>query len=108
VLYENSLVTQRELGDTGKIAESLEGIASVVAALGLSLRAARIWGAAEGLREEIGSPLRPYERPNYYRHVVAARTREDNAAFDRAWQEGRALPLEQAMELALKETVEEP
>jgi predicted ATPase/class 3 adenylate cyclase len=107
-LYENSLVTQRELGDTGKIVESLEGLASVVAALGLSLRAARIWGAAEGLREEIGSPLRPYERPNYERHVAAARTRGDNASFDRAWQEGRALTLEQAMELALKETVEEP
>jgi predicted ATPase/class 3 adenylate cyclase len=107
-LYKNSLVIQRELGDTAKIAESLEGLASVVAALGISLRAARIWGAAEGLREGIGSPPRPYERPNYDQHVAAARRRGDNAAFDRAWQDGRALTLDRAIELALRETGEEP
>ena len=107
-LYKNSLVIQRELGDTAKIAESLEGLASVVAALGISLRAARIWGAAEGLREGIGSPPRPYERPNYDQHVAAARRRGDNAAFARAWQDGRALTLDQAIELALRGTVEEP
>ena len=61
--YEESLVIRRELGDRGGIADSLEGLASVVAALGDSLRAARIWGAAERLREEIGSPLRPMIGP---------------------------------------------
>jgi hypothetical protein len=52
--------------------------------------------------------LPPKDRPAYDRRVAAARTREDNAAFDRAWQQGRALTLEQAMELALKQTAEEP
>ena len=58
-LYEESLVIRRELGDRRGIAYSLEGLAAVVAALGSPLRAARIWGAAERLREEIGSPLSP-------------------------------------------------
>jgi predicted ATPase/class 3 adenylate cyclase/Tfp pilus assembly protein PilF len=107
-LYREALVIGRELGERLRIAFSLEGLAAVVAALGSSLRAARIWGAAERLRAEAGSPLPPKDRPAYDRRVATARTREDNAAFDRAWQEGRALTLEQAMELALKETVEEP
>jgi hypothetical protein len=101
-------VIGRELGERLRIAFSLEGLAAVVAALGTSLRAARIWGAAARLRAEAGSPLPPKDRPAYDRRVAAARTREDSAAFDRAWQEGRALTLEQAMDLALKETVEEP
>jgi predicted ATPase/class 3 adenylate cyclase/Tfp pilus assembly protein PilF len=107
-LYREALVIGRELGERLRIAFSLEGLAAVVAAQGSSLRAARIWGAAEGLRAEAGSPLPPKDRPAYDRRVAAARTREDNLAFDRAWQEGRALTLEQAMELALKETAEEP
>ena len=107
-LYREALVIGRELGERLRIAFSLEGLAAVVAALGSSLRAARTWGAAERLRAEAGSPLPPKDRPAYDRRVAAARTREDNAAFDRAWQDGRVLTLEQAMELALKETVEEP
>ena len=86
---------------------SVEGLAAVVAALGGSLRAAGIWGAAERLREEIGAPLPPNERPRYDRRVAAARAAlGDDAAFDRAWQEGRALTIEQAIEIASQETVE--
>ena len=36
------------------------------------------------------------------------RTGRDDVAFDRAWQEGRALTIEQAIELALEEAVERP
>ena len=108
-LFEQGLAIQRELGDMRAIASSLEGLSAVVAALGSSLRAVRIWGAAERQREEIGSPLPPNERPRYGRRVAAARAAlGDDAAFDRAWQEGRALTLEQAIALALSETLERP
>jgi Tetratricopeptide repeat len=107
MLFEEDLAIGRELGDRRLIAYALEGLGSAVAALGRSLRAASIWGAAEQLREEIGSPPPPNERPRYDRPVAAARVATgDDAAFDRAWQEGHALTLEQAIELALAETVE--
>ena len=39
----------------------------------------------------------------YEQRIAAARTAlGDDAAFDRAWQEGRAMPLEKAIELALQ------
>jgi len=106
-LYEESLAIQHELRDRRGIAFSLEGRAALFAALCRSLLAARIWGAAERLRQEIGSPLPPNERPRYDRRVAAASAVvKDYGAFNRAWQEGRALTLEQAIELALDKTAE--
>ena len=108
-LHEESLAIRRKLDDRMGIASSLEELAGVAASLGRSIRAARIWGAAKRLREEIGSPLPTNERPRFDRRVAAARSAlGDDAAFDRAWQEGRALTLEQAIELALAESVERP
>jgi hypothetical protein len=61
------------------------------------------------MREEVGSPLAPSERPRYDRRVAEARAAlGDDDAFERAWQEGRTLTLEHALELALEETVEKP
>ena len=53
---------RRELGDRLGIARALEGAAALAAAQGDSLGAARTWGAAERLREELGSPISPNER----------------------------------------------
>jgi len=108
-LLGESLAIRRELGDQFGIPASLEGLAAVVASQRDSLTAARIWGATERSRAEIGAPLPPSERSGYDRYVAAARIASgDDAAFARAWQDGRALTLNQAIELALRETVEEP
>jgi predicted ATPase/class 3 adenylate cyclase len=105
--FKQSLAIRLELGDRWGIAEVLEGLSYVALALAKPGRAIRIDGAAERLRQEIGSPLPSNERPRYDRHVAAARAAlGDDVAFGRAWHEGHALTLEQAIELALAETVE--
>jgi predicted ATPase/DNA-binding winged helix-turn-helix (wHTH) protein len=102
-LCEESLALRRELGDRRGVAESLEELGYCAFALVGSGRSARIWGAAERLREEIASPIVPPDRPQYDRQVAAARAATgDDAAFDLAWQEGRAMTLDQAVEYALK------
>jgi hypothetical protein len=102
-LCEESLVLRRELGDRRGVAESLEELAYCAFALVGSGRAARIWGAAERLRKEIASPLAPPDRTLYDRQVATARAAiGDDAAFDVAWQEGRAMTLDHAVEYALK------
>jgi predicted ATPase/DNA-binding winged helix-turn-helix (wHTH) protein/Tfp pilus assembly protein PilF len=106
-LDEESLAICRELEFRRGITNSLEGLASVDAALGNSLRAATVWGAAERLRTEVGAPLVPLEQLRYDRRVAAVRGMlGDDAAFDRAWQEGRSLTIEKAIELVLKEATE--
>jgi predicted ATPase/class 3 adenylate cyclase/Tfp pilus assembly protein PilF len=101
-LHAEGLAIRRGLGERRNIAYSLEGMAEVVAALGNPLCASRLWGAAEHLRANIGAPLPPNDRPRYDRCVGAARTSSNSdAAFARAWQEGAALELDAAIELAL-------
>ena len=103
-LQEESLAIFRELGDRRAIAAALEGLADVAFTENEPDRAARVWGAAERLREEIGAPLAPSERPRYHRQVTAARAASgDGAAFDRAWQDGRAMTLDRAVECAVGE-----
>jgi hypothetical protein len=72
-----------------------------------SLRAARIFGAVDRLRTEIGAPLPPKDQPRHERRLAAARVAfGDDAAFDRAWREGHALTLEEAIHLVLEQPVE--
>jgi tetratricopeptide (TPR) repeat protein len=59
--------------------------------------AARLLGASEALREVGGLALEPKERSKYERCVSRARADLGAAAFDAAWQAGRALPLAQAI-----------
>ena len=108
-LYQEALAIWRDLRDQAGIANSLEELAAVVAALDRSLRAVRLWGAAERLREDVGSPLSPNLRSHYGPCVTAARAAlRDDAAFDGAWQEGRALTLKQAIGLALEKIAAPP
>jgi predicted ATPase/class 3 adenylate cyclase len=101
-LYRESLSLRRELGDRSGIADSLEGLATALAPQGGGLAVARIMAAARKLREEIGSPPTPYKRETYDRRIAAARAAmRDGDAFDRAWEEGRALSLDDAIALAL-------
>ncbi len=98
-----SLRIHRELGDRLEIAYSLEIIAPLAASEGVSKHAARIWGAAERFREEAGTPRPPCELPEYRQHVADARAAlGSDDSFDAAWREGRALTMDQAVELAMK------
>jgi hypothetical protein len=64
--------------------------------------AAQLWGAAEALREGTASPLLPSDRASYEQVMAAARAQLGEEAFASAWAEGRAAPLEQTVNDALK------
>src|SRR5207249_10234786 len=103
VLWEESLVNNRELGHKRGIVQNLEGLAAVAVAQAQSERAARLFGTAEGLREAIGAPLPPADRAEHDRSVAAVRTALGEAAFAAAWAAGRGLSLEDALRAALAE-----
>jgi tetratricopeptide (TPR) repeat protein len=98
--YIESLHVFEDLGYKQGIAECLEGLAGVAAGQGRPERAAQLWGAAEALRESIGAPLPPADRPGYERIVAEARGQLDETAWGVAWAAGRALTLEQALDEA--------
>jgi hypothetical protein len=64
---------------------------------GEPLWAAHLWGAAEALREAIGTPIPPVYRLAHERAVAKARAQFGNETFARAWAEGRTMTPEQAM-----------
>ena len=80
----------------------------MVAAQGEPAWAARLWGAAENLRETIGTPLPPVYRADYERSVAATRTQLGEQAFAATWQEGRNMTPEQALDAKGPVTMPQP
>jgi len=102
-LLGESLVLSRKLGSKVNFAESLETLAEMAAALEDFPRAARLWGAANTLREVTGSPWLPLERRLHEPYLAAARSGMDEADWTRAWEEGRAMPQEDVITYALED-----
>ncbi len=99
--FAESLSIQRELGDRRGAAESLEGLAAVTLAEGEAQGAARLWGAADALRETIGSPLPRNAQAQHAQQLERARSLLGADAFAAAWEEGRAPVWEQAIAAVL-------
>jgi predicted ATPase/DNA-binding SARP family transcriptional activator len=103
-LNAEALILQNDGGDTHSLAYSFEACMLFSVSQGDYRRAALLGGAAEAIREKTRSPLNvAYFRSHSERsrdaiclHLKAARMRD-------AWNEGRALSIEQSVSLALKE-----
>jgi tetratricopeptide (TPR) repeat protein len=102
-LYSEGLRIWAELGKKSLIADCLEGLASVSAKHGQPERAARLFGAAEHMRETTGVPLSPSERQDYDRYVAAAREGLDEARWTEAWADGRVTTTDRAIAEALEQ-----
>ena len=76
-------------------------LAEAACAEGEFERAARLFGAAEALREAIGTPAPLCERPDRDDNVAAARARLDDATWEATWAEGQAMSLGEAVGYAL-------
>jgi len=96
VLYEESL-SVAGAGYKLDVASGLEGLANVVAAQGEVAWAARLWGAAETLRDTMGATFPPLERSDYEQATATALTVLGAEAFTAAWAEGRTMTPEQAL-----------
>lgn len=79
----------------------LHASAALASTQGLPARSARLWGAAESLRETIGAVLSPVELRVYGPYIEAARARLDETAWESVWAEGKAMTVEEAVEYAL-------
>ena len=101
-LCAESLPLSREFGDEQSVAWALEGLgAAAILGQGLSRRAARLFGAAEVLREHTGTPIPQSDRAFYDRSLQAIRARLEEKAFDTEWRIGRIMDLDQSVEYAM-------
>jgi predicted ATPase/class 3 adenylate cyclase/DNA-binding XRE family transcriptional regulator len=100
--YHKTLLEWQRLGHRAAVAHELECLAMIAKAEEEEQRAAILFGAAEALRESISLPMTPIERMEYEREVNDLRVNMDEAAFKKAWADGRALSIEQVIALALE------
>jgi hypothetical protein len=102
-LYRETLLEWQRLGHRGAIAHELECFAIIAKAQEEDTHAAQLFGAAEVLRENIKMPMTALERVEYDREVNDLRANMEQSAFTKAWSDGRAISMEQAIALALEE-----
>jgi predicted ATPase/class 3 adenylate cyclase len=100
-LYRETLHGWQHAGNRGAIANQLECFAFLSIVKGDPVRAARLFGAAEAIREVAGSAMVPAEQAEYDAAVGQLRASLDPALLDPAWAEGRRLTTDEAVALAL-------
>ena len=98
-----ALALERELGYWAYAAYCLEAFAGLAEARGQDARAARLWGAAEALRTDIGAPLPLDARRLYKPSMAAARALLGEAEWEEAFAQGMAMSAEEAAGYALRE-----
>jgi predicted ATPase/DNA-binding SARP family transcriptional activator len=95
-----SLALAEQVGELRSIAESLEEIAGVDAASGAAERAAVLFGAAQALRGQIGSPIPAPDLARFDAAVSSVRLALGERGFSAAQARGRQLSPAQAATLA--------
>jgi non-specific serine/threonine protein kinase len=105
-LLQESLAPGWEHADKWHVAGALEGLAAVAALGDQAVVAARLLGASDALRVLIGVPVEPAKWAEYAELLTTVRAALGEPEFTQAWREGRALPLAQAVALAM--AVESP
>jgi hypothetical protein len=87
--------------DTPAVAWNVEVLARALAGRGHLLPAARLWGAAEVMRQRTGLTLPGHWIAATNEAIASARVRlQDDRAFTNAWSEGRAMGSADAIALA--------
>ena len=104
-LFREALNVAREADDKNIIQLAFFGLANVAARRGRPVRAARLWGASENVREAFDMQLSPGTRyaAGYEDNLSTARARLGGAVFEEAWDEGKTLVQQQTLEYALSE-----
>ncbi len=106
-LLKDSLTRFKELSNNRRIAMCLIELAALCGAEDKAIQAAALYGASETAFQAIGTLIDPPERTEYAHGLAAARAQLDEATWQAAWEEGRAMSMEEAIAYAL-ETKDQP
>lgn len=90
-IYLEMLPLVRQINQRFVLPMCLEGLAGLCAEVARPLEAARLWGAAEALRDTLKLPMPAPGHGRYVARVEAAGQRAGYSSFRAAWDEGRSL-----------------
>ena len=97
-LLQQAVPILQRLGERDGLADCLERGVGICSARERWEDAARLAGAADALREEIGSPLVSSDERRLENYLAPVRSHLSKQDLSQAWREGRGLSLEEALE----------
>jgi predicted ATPase/class 3 adenylate cyclase len=100
--FAEGLRIARALGSQRGVASCLAGLAGVAAVDARPTRAARLFGAAHAQLAAIAARWDPADGVAHDRNLAFVRAHLSPDAFRAAWDEGQALPLDQAIDDAIE------
>ncbi|MFY9579512.1 MAG: BTAD domain-containing putative transcriptional regulator [Gaiellaceae bacterium] len=100
-MLKQSLRVRRDLGDHPMIAENLGRLAHLLANTGQAIAAARLLSSSEALREQIGSNSTPTTAKRNVETLSTIRGLIGDEGLAEAWDQGRALTLDETVACAL-------
>ncbi len=101
--YRRSLLLRQEQQQISGMAWALEGLVEVAALCGQARRATHLGGAAERLRQQVGSVISGDDLPRYEGAIRQVCLALGETQFQAAWLGGAVLALDQVIELALQD-----
>jgi tetratricopeptide (TPR) repeat protein len=102
--YSESLALFHELGDKEHVIYCVEAIACLATTKEMAETAGCLWGAAEALRQALGTPAPPSLMADYEPYLATARQHIDPIGWEAAWAKGRAMSLAQTIACALTDS----
>jgi predicted ATPase len=100
-LSRESLVLWRELGGKWDIVDCFEDMGSIAAHGDRPDAAARLYGAADALRDSVGATPSPFEQVLLDQYMDRAKQALGEDGFRNAWDEGHGMSFDDAVEYAL-------
>ncbi|HSM71768.1 MAG TPA: tetratricopeptide repeat protein [Anaerolineales bacterium] len=100
-LFMEALDLSNEYGNNPLVIYCISGLAGVLGATGKHEQAAKLFSAVESLGEKKGR-LEPADQKDYDHYLKVAREQLDESEFEKAWNTGRTMTIEQAIEYVLE------
>lgn len=101
VEYRQTIRGWQQSGNRGAVANQLESFGFLARARGDGVRAARLFGAAEAIREVAEAPMTALEGEEYGAEISRLREELDVGTLASAWTEGRQMGADEAVAFAL-------
>jgi predicted ATPase len=101
-LMRDAYRIDRQFGDPSEIAVDLTRFARALAFAGRAEAAVALLSSSEAMREEIGIAYPAWITQLQEEATNKARARLDDSAFDAAWEHGRTMTADEAVQLALE------
>jgi len=102
-LYRETILTFRDIGQTGAVSHQLECFGFIAVALNQNGHAMQLFAAASALREKAGTPMRPEEKTYFDEQIKSLRDKMGSPTLEWIWTKGHTLSMDKAIKLAIEE-----